>query len=162
MFSSSLLIIHGSAWSACISVWVPARILRSNYQHAVKPRGKYHTDPSPPTEPKSGRKSGDAGRMNGESSFEGVALERVVDFLFMLKTREGDDELSLSTVFSTALEKRWTLDWDWDRPLSFWLRGVFVDSWPVSAMIWRWSSSDSFRQIRHVLRKCGWTRSNRV
>ena len=54
--------------------------------------------------------------MNGESSFEGVALEREMDFLLMLKTREGDDEvtltllLSLSTVFSTALDKRWTRD----------------------------------------------------
>lgn len=57
--------------------------------------------------------------MKGESSFEGVALEREVawlDFLLMLKTREGDDEvtltllLSLSTVFSTALDKRCTLD----------------------------------------------------
>lgn len=56
--------------------------------------------------------------MNGESSFEGVALEHEVawlDFLLMLKTREGDEVtltllLSLSTVFSTALDKRWTLD----------------------------------------------------
>ena len=93
--------------------------MRSNYQHAIKPRGKYHTDPSPANEPKSGRKGGDAGRMNGESSFDGVALEHEVawlDFLLMLKTREGDDEvtltllLSLSTVFSTTLDRRWTLD----------------------------------------------------
>jgi hypothetical protein len=81
--------------------------------------GKYHTDPSPPNESDFGRKGGDAGRMNGESSFEGVAVEHEVawlDFLLMLKTREGDDEvtltllLSLSTVFSTALDKRLTLD----------------------------------------------------
>jgi hypothetical protein len=87
--------------------------LRSNYQHAINPRGKYHTDPSPPKEAIFGRKGGDAGRMNGESSFERVAFEREVawlDFLLMLKTREGDDEvtltllLSLSTVFSTALD----------------------------------------------------------
>lgn len=79
--------------------------------------GKYHTDPSPPSEPNFGRKGGDAGRMKGESSL--VPLEHEVawlDFLLMLKTREGDDEvtltllLSLSTVFSTALDKRWTLD----------------------------------------------------
>ena len=80
---------------------------------------KHHTDPSPANEPKSGRKGGDAGRMNGESSFEGVALGCEVawlDFLLMLNTREGDDEvtltllLSLSTVFSTTLDRRWTLD----------------------------------------------------
>jgi hypothetical protein len=57
--------------------------------------------------------------MNGESSFEGADVEieaTWLDFLLMLKTREGDDEdmltllLSLSTVFSTALDKRCTLD----------------------------------------------------
>ena len=58
--------------------------------------------------------------MNGESSFEGVALEHEVawlDFLLMLKTREGDEVtltllLSLSTVFSTTLDRRLTLDGD--------------------------------------------------
>jgi hypothetical protein len=79
--------------------------------------GKYHTDPSPPSELIVGRKGGDAGRMKGESSFEGAALEHEVawleskNLLLMLKTREGDEDtltllLSLSTVFSTALDKR--------------------------------------------------------
>jgi hypothetical protein len=75
--------------------------------------GKYHTEPSPPNELNFGRKGGDAGRMKGESSLDGVVLE--LDFPLLLKTREGDEVtltllLSLSTVFSTALDKRWTLD----------------------------------------------------